>query len=83
MIGFVTIRGSGHERWRTYAIGALVGAFIVEEYKVATAPVRIPQDGKGVFMVSLGFLCPLWTSRLCGCATGRALCVHSQSVPRD
>lgn len=80
MIGFVTIRGSGHERWRTYAIGALVGAFIVEEYKVATAPVRIPQDGKGVFMVSPGFLSPRC---LCGCTASRALRVHSQSVPGE
>ncbi|TFK80573.1 hypothetical protein K466DRAFT_558917 [Polyporus arcularius HHB13444] len=50
VVGFVTIRGSGHERWRTYAIGALVGAFILEGYKLGTTSVRIPRDGMGVFM---------------------------------
>ncbi|RPD55540.1 hypothetical protein L227DRAFT_579512 [Lentinus tigrinus ALCF2SS1-6] len=50
VVGFVTIRGSGHERWRTYAIGALVAAFIMEGYKIGTTPVRISRDGQGVFM---------------------------------
>ncbi|KAI0690996.1 hypothetical protein C8T65DRAFT_670963 [Cerioporus squamosus] len=50
VVGLVTIRGSGHERWRTYTIAALVGAFILEGYKLGTTPVRIPRDGLGVFM---------------------------------
>ncbi|KAI0747147.1 hypothetical protein C8Q80DRAFT_1179676 [Daedaleopsis nitida] len=50
VIGLVTIRGSGHERWRTWAIGALVGAFIFEGYTLNTTPINIPRDGMNVFM---------------------------------
>ena len=48
----MTIRGSGHERWRIYAVGVIVGAFILESYWLATTPLRIPRDGMNVFMVS-------------------------------
>ena len=54
--GLMTIRGSGHERWRTYAVGVIVGAFILEGYWLATTPIRIPHDGKNVFMVSHTFV---------------------------
>ncbi|KAI0765416.1 hypothetical protein C8Q74DRAFT_1288215 [Fomes fomentarius] len=50
IIGLVTIRGSGHERWRTYAVGLLVGAFIFEGYTLNTTPINIPRDGLNVFM---------------------------------
>ena len=39
VIGLITIKGSGHERWRTYAIGLLVGAFIFEGYTLNTLDV--------------------------------------------
>ncbi|KAI8971262.1 hypothetical protein BD414DRAFT_426335 [Trametes punicea] len=48
--GLVTIRGSGHERWRTYAVALIVAAFIVEGYWIATTPIGIPRDGLNVFM---------------------------------
>ncbi|KAI0360346.1 hypothetical protein OH77DRAFT_674974 [Trametes cingulata] len=50
VVGLLTIRGSGHERWRTYAVALLVGAFIVEGYWIATTPIGIPRDGLNVFM---------------------------------
>ena len=56
MAGLMTIRGSGHERWRTYAVGVVVGAFILEGYTLTTTPLRIPRNGMNVFMVSLQFL---------------------------
>ena len=55
MAGLMTIRGSGHERWRTYAVGVVVGAFILEGYTLTTTPLRIPRNGMNVFMVSLQF----------------------------
>ncbi|TBU38144.1 hypothetical protein BD309DRAFT_548968 [Dichomitus squalens] len=48
--GIMTISGSGHEKWRTYAVGVIVGAFILEGYWLATTPIRIPHDGMNVFM---------------------------------
>ncbi|KAI0634730.1 hypothetical protein C8Q77DRAFT_1054525 [Trametes polyzona] len=50
VVGVLTIRGSGHERWRTYAVALLVSAFFVEGYWVATTPIGIPRDGRNVFM---------------------------------
>ncbi|KAI0646636.1 hypothetical protein C8Q79DRAFT_909467 [Trametes meyenii] len=50
VLGLTTIRGSGHERYRTYAVAFLVAAFIVECYWIATTPIGIPRDGRNVFM---------------------------------
>jgi len=51
VIGLLTIRGSHHERWRMYAIAALVCASVLEGYWVATTTVQVPTDGQGVFML--------------------------------
>ncbi|KAI0777343.1 hypothetical protein BD413DRAFT_609721 [Trametes elegans] len=48
--GLVTVRGSGHERWRTYAVALLAAAFFLEGYWIATTPIGIPRDGLNVFM---------------------------------
>ncbi|KAI0824892.1 hypothetical protein BC628DRAFT_1321501 [Trametes gibbosa] len=50
VVGLITIRGSGHERLRSYAVAALGAAFIIEGYWVATTPIGIPRDGLNVFM---------------------------------
>ncbi|KAI0336616.1 hypothetical protein GY45DRAFT_1315200 [Cubamyces sp. BRFM 1775] len=50
VLGAITIRGSGHERWRTWAVALIVGAFITESYWIATASIAIPRDGRNVFM---------------------------------
>jgi len=51
LIGITTITGSHRERWRTYAIAALVSAAVVEGYLVAVANVRVPRSGLGVYML--------------------------------
>ncbi|KAJ3477839.1 hypothetical protein NLI96_g10187 [Meripilus lineatus] len=59
IIGLITITGSFRERWRTYAIGALVIAAVVEGYYTLTADITIPKDGRGTFMLHD----TLWTLR--------------------
>ncbi|TCD62691.1 hypothetical protein EIP91_006550 [Steccherinum ochraceum] len=51
VIGLITIRGSHRERWRTYAVVAVVCAAIMEGYTTAVQHVRIPKDGLNVFML--------------------------------
>ncbi|GBE89129.1 hypothetical protein SCP_1501340 [Sparassis crispa] len=50
ILGLLTITGSDRERWRTYTVGALLGAAIIEGYWILTAPIHIPKNGQGVFM---------------------------------
>ncbi|KZT00665.1 uncharacterized protein LAESUDRAFT_732080 [Laetiporus sulphureus 93-53] len=50
VLGLLTANGSGRERWRTHAVGALVCAAVLEGYFIAAAPVQIPRNGAGVFM---------------------------------
>ncbi|KAH9887299.1 hypothetical protein C8Q73DRAFT_259728 [Cubamyces lactineus] len=50
VLGAITIRGSGHERWRAWAVALTVGAFIVESYWITTVPIALPHDGRDVFM---------------------------------
>ncbi|KAI0944992.1 hypothetical protein AcV7_001643 [Taiwanofungus camphoratus] len=50
LLGFLTIGGSGRERWRMYVVGALVGAMCTEQYLVSTIAVHVPTDGTNVFM---------------------------------
>ncbi|OBZ77475.1 hypothetical protein A0H81_02705 [Grifola frondosa] len=50
VLGLITIKGSGRERWRTYAIGALVCTAVMEGYWITTVPIRIPQEGQDVLM---------------------------------
>ncbi|EGN92504.1 hypothetical protein SERLA73DRAFT_99156, partial [Serpula lacrymans var. lacrymans S7.3] len=60
VISFVTTRGMGKERWRTYALTALLCAALVEAYMVviASATVPIPRDGRGAIMWhDIIFLC--------------------------
>lgn len=52
VVGFLTINGSYKERWRMYAIGAIVCAAVSEGYWVSTVQVKIPRNGMGVVMVS-------------------------------
>nr|GAT49489.1 predicted protein [Mycena chlorophos] len=49
VVGLVTINNTGHERYRTLAVGAIAGSFAVEAYYIATSPIEIPQDDEGVF----------------------------------
>ncbi|KAJ2956827.1 hypothetical protein NUW54_g14640 [Trametes sanguinea] len=50
VVGLVTIKGSGHERMRTWSVSLIVAAFIMEGYWIATTPIGIPRDGQNVFM---------------------------------
>ncbi|KZT70412.1 hypothetical protein DAEQUDRAFT_744676 [Daedalea quercina L-15889] len=50
VVGVLTIRGSGRERWRTYAVGALACGAVVEAYWVATATIDVPSNGLDVTM---------------------------------
>ncbi|CDO71154.1 hypothetical protein BN946_scf184845.g24 [Trametes cinnabarina] len=50
VVGLITIKGSGHERLRTWSVALIVAAFIVEGYWIATTPIGIPRDGRNVFM---------------------------------
>ncbi|KAF7318294.1 hypothetical protein HMN09_00338100 [Mycena chlorophos] len=51
VVGLVTINNTGHERYRTLAVGAIAGSFAVEAYYIATSPIEIPKDDGGVFWV--------------------------------
>lgn len=51
IIGLLTVRGSRKERWRIFAIGAIVCAAIAEEYWISTVQIKIPNHGRGVIMV--------------------------------
>lgn len=51
LIGFLTITGSFREKWRTYAMAAIVGAAVLEGYWTITAEIKIPKDGMGTLMV--------------------------------
>ncbi|CCM01211.1 uncharacterized protein FIBRA_03259 [Fibroporia radiculosa] len=50
VLGLLTIVGSGRERWRTYVVGALAVTAVLECYWISTVTVRIPKDGRNVFM---------------------------------
>ncbi|KAJ7253778.1 hypothetical protein B0H12DRAFT_987899, partial [Mycena haematopus] len=50
VIGLVTIVNSGRERYRTFAVAAVAGAFCFEAYYIATISIQIPKDDKPVFM---------------------------------
>ncbi|KAJ7150932.1 hypothetical protein C8R43DRAFT_1127845 [Mycena crocata] len=50
IVGIVTMGGSGRERYRTLAVAALVGAFCIEAYYIATVSIEVPKDDKSVFM---------------------------------
>ncbi|KAJ6469422.1 hypothetical protein C8R45DRAFT_1016971 [Mycena sanguinolenta] len=50
VIGLVTIVNSGRERYRTFAVAAVAGAFCLEAYYIATISIEIPKDDKPVFM---------------------------------
>lgn len=50
VLGLLTVHQSGRTRWRTYVLGALVCAAILEGYQIITATVKIPENGMGVFM---------------------------------
>lgn len=51
VLGLLTVHQSGRTRWRTYVLGALVCAAILEGYQIITTSVKIPENGMGVFMV--------------------------------
>ncbi|KAJ7598469.1 hypothetical protein C8J56DRAFT_167553 [Mycena floridula] len=46
VMGVVTIRGTGRERFRTWAVGLLVVAAVVEAYFTISMDIRIPTEGK-------------------------------------
>jgi len=50
LVGLLTMTGSMHERWRIYAMGALVAAAVAEGYFILTSSIQIPKDGQGAFM---------------------------------
>ncbi|KAH9835332.1 uncharacterized protein C8Q71DRAFT_837178 [Rhodofomes roseus] len=50
IIGMLTIRETGRERWRTYVVGALICAAVAEAYWIATAAIDVPENGLDVFM---------------------------------
>ncbi|KAJ7034501.1 hypothetical protein C8F04DRAFT_1001701 [Mycena alexandri] len=50
VIGIVTITTSGRERYRTLAVSAVAGAFVLEAYYIITVPIELPKDDTSVFM---------------------------------
>ncbi|KAJ7192973.1 hypothetical protein GGX14DRAFT_593529 [Mycena pura] len=56
VIGIITVNNSGRERYRTLAVAAVAGAFYLEAYYIATAPIEIPKDDRKVFMWHDNFL---------------------------
>ncbi|KAJ7753787.1 hypothetical protein B0H16DRAFT_1222469, partial [Mycena metata] len=50
VIGIVTINTSGRERYRTLAVSAVAGAFVLEAYYIITVPIELPKDDTSVFM---------------------------------
>ncbi|KAJ7201599.1 hypothetical protein GGX14DRAFT_655469 [Mycena pura] len=56
VIGIITVNYSGRERYRTLAVAAVAGAFCLEAYYIATAPIEIPKDDRKVFMWHDNFL---------------------------
>jgi len=51
LYGLITMRGSGRERLRTFGIGVLISAAVVEAYYLCTADIKVPKDGFRVNMV--------------------------------
>ena len=64
--GAITIRGSGRERWRAWAVALIAGAFIAESYWITTAPIALPNDGRDVFMVRTSHACFIYSPFTCG-----------------
>ncbi|KAJ7512420.1 hypothetical protein B0H11DRAFT_481128 [Mycena galericulata] len=50
VIGLVTIKNSGRERYRTLAVATVAGAFCLEAYFISSEPIQIPKDDSPVFM---------------------------------
>lgn len=71
VVGFVTMRETGREWARRWALCALVLAAAVEAYMLATVEVSIPREAKSAFMVRLSI----------NCCTTRVLTARSVARP--
>ncbi|KAF5356531.1 hypothetical protein D9758_008245 [Tetrapyrgos nigripes] len=48
LVGLVTLKGTRHERYRTFGVGVLIASILAEGYLINTAHIQIPQNDAAI-----------------------------------